>query len=585
MDSPVEEIRKRIDIVEFIGQFLDLKKSGRNYKANCPFHQEKTPSFVISPDRQIWHCFGSCADGGDVIKFVMKWENITFFEAIRELAEKTGVKLATVDFDDPSWKGREKIFSINSIASDFYHYILTTHPIGEKCLDYVKSRGLGDKLIKTFQLGYSPSSWDSLLKYLKKKGFSYEDAHESGLAIKSERGSFYDRFRSRLMFPLKDHRGNILGFSGRSLTGEGDAKYVNTPETSVYHKRETLFGIDAAIESIKKADRAILVEGEFDAISSFKEGLTNTVAIKGSAVTRDQLMLIKRFTKKLTLALDMDSSGNETTKKAIWECEYLDMEVSIAQFKYGKDPDEAIQKDVSAFKESVRNPLPIYDFIISSACEKYPTNDAMAKKNIGAEVIPYLARIQNPIVKSHYIKKIADILEVSTNLVDNLIFKELKRAKLKKSSTITFKTTSFKNRFELLQKYILSLVFQNIENSALIDKIFQIVETDDFTIPSYKKLLDHYILYQDQAKKDLFTASLPPELIATYDEAIIFDIEIFDAAIVDADVEKTCYELKRFSIKDKIKNMVQNDENKKTDEKINNLLHALSDVEKAMAIL
>ncbi len=286
MEDVIAEIKKKIDIISFIGSFISVKKSGRNYKALCPFHQEKTPSFVISPDRQIWHCFGACQDGGDIIRFLMKWENITFIEALRELAEKAGVKLAKVNLEDKTWKKKERLLSINFLASEFFEYILQKTSIGEKAQSYLKKRKLDPRISKKFQLGYAPASWDSLLNFLKKKKFSEYEIVESGLMVKSERGRIYDRFRGRLIFPIKDARENVIGFSGRTLDENvKEAKYINTPETPLYHKRETLFGINVAKEAIKNEKNVMIVEGEFDVISPFQQGIENIVAIKGSALT------------------------------------------------------------------------------------------------------------------------------------------------------------------------------------------------------------------------------------------------------------------------------------------------------------
>ncbi|MFA6533509.1 MAG: DNA primase, partial [Patescibacteria group bacterium] len=300
MENQIEEIKQKIDIVEFIGGFITLKKAGRNFKAVCPFHQEKSPSFVISPERGIWHCFGACGEGGDVIKFLMKWENITFIEALKELAKKTGVKLTLnkISFEDKIWQKKERFIGMNLLASEFFHYILNKTDFGKKASSYLKTRLLNQSIIDKFELGYSPSSWDSLKLFLKKKKYEEEEMFENGLVIKSERGSYYDRFRGRLMFPLKDSRGNVLGFSGRILSGgnEKEAKYVNTPETPIYHKRECLFGINLALEEIKKQKNVYIVEGELDMITPFQHGYSNFVAVKGTALTIEQLKLLKRYT-------------------------------------------------------------------------------------------------------------------------------------------------------------------------------------------------------------------------------------------------------------------------------------------------
>lgn len=579
MDNPVEEIKKRIDIVDFIGNSIALKKSGRNFKALCPFHQEKTPSFIISPERQIWHCFGACQEGGDVIKFLMKWENITFYEALKELADKLGIRLKKFDFEDRVWKKKERLFTINSLVGEFYHYLLTKHKIGEKALDYLKNRKISRKTIDTFTLGYSPSSWDSLLKFLKKKGFEEQESHEAGLLVKSERGGFYDRFRKRLMFSLKDPRGNILGFSGRILEDEAEAKYINTPETPVYHKRESLFGINLSKEAIKKNNQAILVEGEFDMISCFQEGINNVVAIKGSAVTKEQLMLLKRYANRVVLSLDTDFSGEETTKRAIVDAENLDFDIEVVTFDFAKDPDEAIKKDRQMFKKIIKQPIPIYDFIIDLSVKKNKGEGAFSKKNIGSEVIPFLVSIINPIVQSHYVKKLAEILGVETSAIELLIKKQLYKRKARQQ-IVLIKKRSEKDRYQLLQTYILSLIFQSDKPFVILEKIFKTLEEGDFSIVSYKKLLQHLTDFKMTTSDfQSFARSLPSELIPVFNELTLFDIAIFDQNILEKELEKIILEFKRLSLKRRIK-----DKNNDADE-VKNLTKLLSEVEKRLIVL
>jgi DNA primase len=460
MQNSIDEIKRKLDIVEFIGSRITLKKAGRNFKGLCPFHNEKSPSFTISPDRQIWHCFGACQEGGDVIKFLMKWDNITFYEALQELAEKTGVTLEKTSVEDRVWKVREQLFKINALAAQYYHYLLQKHKVGEAAREYLQTRSISDKLTESFYLGYSPSSWDSLLKFMKSKKYSTEDMLQAGLIIKSDRGSFYDRFRGRLMFPLQDTRGNILGFSGRLLTSEKQAKYINSPETPIYRKRETLFGIHITKDHIKKENCAIIVEGEFDMISLFKEGITNVVAVKGSAVTREQLQIIGRLTKHITLSLDADFAGGETAKRAIEDAEKMDFDIDVAVYDFGKDPDEAVKNDPIAFKKLIKKPTPIYDFIIDKAVKKYSQGDVFSKKEVAAEVIPLISSIQNPIVKSHYFKKLGTILEVDPDSVLSLATKYVKTQDSKQNKQFINKQKPQKNREELVEEYILSYILK-----------------------------------------------------------------------------------------------------------------------------
>src|SRR3989344_4754700 len=255
--SDIDEVKTRTNIIDIIGARVTLKKAGRHFKALCPFHSEKTPSFIVSPERQSWKCFG-CGKGGSVIDFVMEHDHVDFLEALESLAEKAGVKLTRRHDETPESKLKQRIFEANHLASEYYHFLLTKHVVGENARSYLKTRGVSDKTIKTFMLGYSPNSWDGLLNYLKKKGYDEKLLEHAGLTVSSGRGG-YDRFRGRVMFTLKDHRGNTVGFSGRLLDPDAkEAKYINTSETLVYSKSNVLYGLDVTKAAIQKEGEAII---------------------------------------------------------------------------------------------------------------------------------------------------------------------------------------------------------------------------------------------------------------------------------------------------------------------------------------
>jgi DNA primase len=586
MENPVEEIKKRIDIIDFIGSFITLKKAGRNYKANCPFHQEKTPSFVISPERQIWHCFGACQDGGDVIKFLMKWENVTFFEALRELANKTGVSLKKVSLEDRIWKKKERLITLNQLSSEFYQYILNKTRFGKKGLEYLDSRGIRPQVAKKFQIGYAPNSWNSLLQFLKKKKYGEEEINDTGLLVKGERGGFYDRFRGRLVFPIKDPRGNVVGFSGRNLEDKNTtAKYINTPETLLYHKRETLFGLDVTKEGIKKEKNAFIVEGEFDMIIPYQYGFTNFVAIKGSALTREQLMLLKRYTDKVTLALDADAAGEEAIQRGIQDAEQLDFEVGIVTFDYAKDPDEAVRKDEKAFKEILEKPLPVYDFLIQVLQKKYPDDNPFNKKKIGDEIIPFIDRINNPIVQSHYIKKLAGFLNVSESSIQTLM-RRLRQKRKEQSAFISIKKNEGTiSRDFLVQRYILSVMFQNESPYAMGKKLFVTVSPDDFSLGSYKKIYETFLEFMKEFPERFnltkFTGELTSELQPVFDEIYLFASS--DLGFETEHLEKLAYEVKRYSLKRQIESQLSSESSQK--DVLKRLAEALKDVEKKIVSL
>ncbi|PIU72997.1 DNA primase, partial [Candidatus Shapirobacteria bacterium CG06_land_8_20_14_3_00_40_12] len=349
MENQVEEIKKKLDIVEVINRLLPLRKRGRHYVANCPFHQEKTPSFIVSPELQIYKCFG-CGKAGDVFSFIQEFNRIDFREALEEMAKVAGVKLLNTFEDSREEKNKKTLLKINEEVARFYHYMLTTHQLGKEAREYLEKREIDEKMIKTFQVGFCPNDSRLITAYLKKKNFTEEDLVKTGTFGWSQYGGkkLYDRFSGRLTFPLVDFRERILGFSGRVLPGAKaeQAKYINSPETELYHKSQMVYGLNLAKEAIRKELSVIVVEGEFDMISPFGTGIKNIVAIKGTAFTEEQLQLLRRYTDTLILALDSDFAGNNAAIKSIEMAEKLEFEIRVVNLvgKY-KDPDEAIRDD------------------------------------------------------------------------------------------------------------------------------------------------------------------------------------------------------------------------------------------------
>jgi len=586
MENVIEEIKRKIDIVEFIGNFIPLKKTGRNFKALCPFHQEKTPSFIVSPERQIWRCFGACNEGGDVIKFLMKWENLTFFEALKELAKKLGVQIKKVDFEDKVWQKKKRFLEMNQLTASFFQHVLWKTDFGKKALDYLYQRKIKDPIIKKFGLGYAPFSWESLFLFLKKKKYEPEEMLEDGLVFKNEKGRFCDYFRGRLIFPIRDTRGNIIGFSGRTLKEEEkEAKYINTPETVLYHKRETIFGIDLAKESIRKENNVYIVEGEFDVISSYQAGFTNFVAIKGSALTSEQLMLLKRYTERITLALDSDVSGEEAVKRAIEEAEKFDFDINVVTFNFAKDPDEAVKKDINLFKKTIKNPFGVYDFLIETISKKYPEKTAYAKKKISEEVVFFLSKVKNAVVQSHYVKKLANLLDVSEQSIQKLIKKNL-LLKKRKLEFIPKTKKGSDSHLILAEKYILSLVFQADSPFSIAEVIFSILSPKDFRLLALEKIAAFFLEYKTKNEKFVledFVNFLPNELKPTFDE--IFLLASADFELGKEKIEKLAYQIKKYSLKNQIKNLLLKNNNEIKTEELKSLNRQLREVEKKLISL
>ena len=569
------DVREKIDIVSFISEYLPLKKAGRNFKANCPFHNEKSASFMVSPERQIWHCFG-CQKGGDVFTFLMDYENMEFPEALRALAKKAGVDLKSFSFDNQLLSEKEKIYSLNRHALKFYQYILLKHPLGKKAMDYLKEkRDLSDKLIETFSLGVSPSSGSALSNYLiDKKGYKKQDLYLAGLAFENG-GRTVDFFRGRLMFPLSDHRGNIVGFSARILDENSDSpKYINTKETSVYHKGSLFFGLDNAKDEIKIKQQAILVEGEFDVITCFKEGIRNVVAIKGTALTENQVTLLSRFTPKITLCLDMDEAGFEATKRSLPIIEKKSLTTTIVVMQNGKDPDEAIKNNPGAFKKALKEDIGVYDFLIAKLLSIYDRKTSVGKGKIVEEMKPLLGAIGNEVVKEHYIKKLSK--EIDTSLES--VTKEIdKYHEVQKAEKVSVGTQDKRKRREVLEEYLIALIVQSQDINLALEKANKILLDYKFHIPSYQKIMEFMTQVLKKVGKfdgKKISNGLPNELLKSFDSCYLFPLPGFNNEEKYFDeLEKMANELFEIDIKDKRKEISQkikeNEENEDEVEKLN----------------
>lgn len=528
--SDVEEIKSRLNIVDIVGKRVALKKAGRNFKGLCPFHNEKTPSFIVSPDRQTFHCFG-CAKGGDIFTFVMEYDHVDFSEAVEELASQAGVTLTRIMADTPQGKIKDKILEVNHLASEYYHYILTKHALGEHARQYLKNRDISEKSVKTFTLGYSPNSWDGLLRFLKKKGYEEELLESAGLVIRRQRVSaavhqgWYDRFRGRVMFTLKDHRGHVIGFAGRVLEpDEKEAKYINTPETPVYIKGNALYGLDVTKVAIQKENEAVVMEGELDVISSFQAGIGNVVAIKGSALTEGHVHLIRRFAEGVTFALDSDLAGDAAARRGIEIADKAGLDLKVVILPLGKDPDEAARESPALLKKAVKDAIPVYDYFFSSSLKRNDPATAFGKKKISVELLPVFAKIDNTIVQGHYVKKLAKLLETSEETLMDAMRKMTKSSGFS-GGVEERPDTGVKTRQDKLEVYLLALILQG-KAQELLPEFTSHINISDISQPAVATILTHL---SDFLKTHIFEISafaqaLPKELLPTLDEAFLWDI-------------------------------------------------------------
>lgn len=459
-DKELNEIKQKVDIIDLISGYLPLKKAGRNYRGLCPFHNEKTPSFMVSQELQIFKCFG-CGEGGDVFSFVQKIEGLDFVGSLRLLAERSGVKL-TEQKITPQQSRRERLLQIHSLATEFFHFLLLEHAVGKTALAYLTERGLTKENIKKFGLGYSPRSWDSLGNFLLKKGYSLSELLSSGLVVQKEGGrGFYDRFRGRVMFPIRNVGGQTVGFSGRVIDPKDEPKYLNSPETDIFKKSEVLFGIDLARGAVKKENLAIVVEGQMDMITPFLAGTKNIVACLGTALSWPQLQLLRRFTENVSLSFDTDLAGDTAARRGIELAEEAGLTVRLITLPSPlKDPDECVRTKPEVWRRAVKEAESVYDFLFSSAERKYDLKDPVAKKKFAAGLLPVLSGIANEIIRSHYIKKAANLLSVT----EEIFIKELLRQKrsgiaLSPKAEVNSGKVPVRTRQEILEETILSLLF------------------------------------------------------------------------------------------------------------------------------
>jgi DNA primase len=440
VNSDVSEIKNRLNIVDVLGEYIRLEKAGANYRALCPFHNEKSPSFMVSEERQSWHCFG-CQKGGDVFSFVMEIDGLEFREVLKMLAEKAGVDLK--GYDPKKTEEKNRTFEILELATKFYEIQLWQGHGRDKILKYLRDRGLKDQAVKDFRLGYAPPGWRNILTFLTGRGFSVDEIMRAGLIAqkKEVRNSnitdlntkYYDRFRDRIMFPIADAQGKIVGYSARVSPGgdESQAKYVNTPETEIYHKSRILYGIDKAKGEIRKLDFALLVEGNMDVIAASQAGLKNVVAVSGTALTTEQIQIIKRYCSKIKMFFDMDSAGEAATKKSLKLCLASDMAVEIVSLPHGKDAAELAKDDARKLIESVAESKSAIEHFFKIAVSRFDKNKVEDKKMIANYLLDIVADIPSVIEKNHWIKKIAAEIETSESALTDM----LKKANLRERAS------------------------------------------------------------------------------------------------------------------------------------------------------
>jgi DNA primase len=427
--NEVEEVKARLDIVEVVGQYVTLQRAGRTYKANCPFHSEKTPSFIVSPERQSWHCFGACGAGGDVFSFVMRKEGIEFVEALRLLAARAGVALRERRRPPEEDRQRERLEAANEAAARWYHELLASDS-GKRAWEYVEGRGIDRPTAETFLLGYSPPSWEATREQLRERGFSDAELVAAGLLVEGESG-LHDRFRGRLMFPIRDAKGRFVGFGARALD-DSMPKYLNTAQTAAFDKGGMLYVLERALDGIRREGQAVIVEGYMDAIAAHQRGFDNVVATMGTSLTERQVRLVKRQTRSIVLALDADAagseaalrghevveevrrqdSGQETVPVVTWQglVRYQNttaVDLRVAVLPEGRDPDDVIRSDPDAWRELIASAKPVLDYRFQAASTRHDTSTLQGRSEAVQELLPLLEPLTDPVVRAHYLQRLS----------------------------------------------------------------------------------------------------------------------------------------------------------------------------------
>ena len=528
MDSNlVDDIKNKLDIVDVISGYIRLQKAGRNYKATCPFHSEKSPSFMVSPERQLWKCFG-CGKGGSIFDFVMEIEGIEFGDALKILAQRAGIELKKID---PKLKTeRTRLYEICELANRFFIKQMEASSTGKEMQKYLIGRGLKAKTIKEWQIGYAPNQWRSLKDFLNKQGYPNQEISKTGLVIETEKNTshdkYYDRFRDRIIFPIRDINGVAIGFTGRENPNNPDdrmGKYMNIPNTLLYDKSRAIYGLNKAKLEIKKKNLCILVEGQTDVIMSHQAGFVNVIASSGTALTDQQLVIIKRYTENLSIAFDTDLAGEMATKRGIDLALKFGFNTKVISLPDNQDPAGYIQKNPSLWEKAVGKAQDLIEFYLNNAILRNDPETVEGKKEISKSVLPMIKKISNKVEQAHWLQKTASKLKVQ----ESVLIEEMEKIKDSdleggfSSLNKNIEVISSRNKTDELEEYVIGLLLMKNDNFKECKKEASYLFTD----PGLEEIFK--ILKKSKGKKvnlkDL-KKKIPSDLASNLDE-LSFKIE------------------------------------------------------------
>jgi DNA primase len=554
--SVIDEIRDRIDIIEVISETVKLRKSGKNYTGFCPFHSNtRTPAFVVFPETGTWRCFGACNEGGDVFSFLMKKEGWDFPETLRYLAQRTGVQLKPQTPDDEEREEvHQRLRELMEAAIVYYrHHLLQTEE-GASVLKYLHSRAFNDETLEFFEIGYAPNSWDATRTHLLGKGYSEKELLDAGMTSERDSGGSYDRFRHRIMIPIRDHRGHLTGFGARAIDPEDQPKFLNSPQTVVFDKGRLLYGLDKARRAIRNHDQAIIVEGYMDVMGLYQAGFQNAVSPMGTALSDNQLRLLKRYSRNVVLALDPDAAGSKATLRGlniaretfdrdvdpVFDArgllrheKRLDAELRVITLPEGKDPDEVVAEDPDLWSSLIGSATPIVDYVIEVLSMDQDLNDAKTKAEIARQVLPLIEDIGDSVEREAYRQHLARKLHVD------------ERALISKSARVRSRRTSMgrsiaqqkdeptqsKERDIPLERFCLGLLLQDPELLYRINRQFQALQMDRLTQADFSGMVHRTIfnavdraLNQDEEEPSNYWRSMLDESLIEVTDHILADL-------------------------------------------------------------
>jgi DNA primase len=557
MADIVEDIKSRLDIVSYISSYVQLKKTGRNFKGVCPFHSEKTPSFIVSPEKQIWHCFG-CSKGGDLFAFVKEADGVSFVEAIQILADKAGLKVEKLSkFEKKEDKSeKDDYFHAHELACEFFEKKLYDTKDGEKVLKYLKNRGLKDETIKDFRLGFAPDEYELLYPYLLKKGIKKEIMVKSGFASSKGIGDdkIFDKYRARLMIPIFDYMGRICGFGGRALKEDQMPKYLNSPDNIVYNKSRLLYGLSHAKKYIKENDGVVLVEGYFDMILPYQAGVKNIVATSGTALTQDQVRLIKRLTQNVTTCFDTDSAGFEATKRAYFLLQNAEMNVKTVWQLDKKDPADYVVDHGEKFLDVIKAAKDFVSFYIEKLVNVNDVSQLEGRKNILKEVVPIFKNMPST-TKDFYIREFSE----KTHISEVSLYDDIEKFKLPFDHPAREDNLLSGNSVKISVAEIIIAVLLNYP--SIFPKALELLKESDFEEYEknvYNELLDQYNSSRTHFKEWSFDAGLLAKEREKVNVKMLYVEDKYDEFSVEAitvELEKLVDRLKKDSKAKRLKNI------------------------------